>query len=163
MDRNIQVKNLKNSRISGDLTMKHIPEVLESDNGPQYSKEVETKLKKLRDKQNFYSNRGAKEPELLQQGDKIRYQVGTRDWHAQQGDKIRYQVGTRDWHDATVTEETKNPRSFIIETNDNNSYRRNTTQLHNTKAEIQEDPTVIPNNETIVPRDESNPSVPVSP
>ncbi|KAK9751438.1 Pao retrotransposon peptidase [Popillia japonica] len=49
------------------------------------------------------------------------------------------------------------------ETNDNNSYRRNTTQLHKTKAEIQEDPTVIPNNETIVPRDESNPSVPVSP
>ncbi|KAK9752874.1 hypothetical protein QE152_g3862 [Popillia japonica] len=165
MDRNIQVKNLKNSRISGDLTMKHLVHTilkemdllretnryvlknilrkcathnsdiqlallnfrntprnkdLQSPNErlfsrktrsnipisqeklkPKIVEEVETKLKKLRDKQNFYSNRGAKEPELLQQGD-----------------KIRYQVGKRDWHNATVTDETKNPRSVIIETND---------------------------------------------
>lgn len=52
----------------------------------------------------------------------------------QVNDKVRLQQGHRDWIPATVTEQTKYPRSVMVETNDGRTYRRNTHHLRRDKT-----------------------------
>lgn len=64
----------------------------------------------------------------------------------QAGDKVRMQIGHRDWIGAKVIEKTQHPRSVVVETVNGNQYRRNNHHLHKTKADIKS-PTVIWTNE----------------
>lgn len=51
-------------------------------------------------------------------------------------EKVRMEVGHREWVSATVVEETKFPRSVIVETTAGKKYRCNNIHLQRTKANI---------------------------
>lgn len=51
-------------------------------------------------------------------------------------EKVRMKVGHREWIPATVVEQTKFPRSVIVETTAGKKYRRNNIHLQRTKADI---------------------------
>lgn len=86
---------------------------------PKLVGNVSEELERQRTEQKQYFDKHTKKAEQLKVGDKVRLQIGHREW-----------VG------AKVTENTPFPRSVIVETNNGKKYRRNQHHLHKTKAEI---------------------------
>lgn len=54
------------------------------------------------------------------------------------------QQAPRDWTNATVTNTTDQPRSYIVRTDAGREYRRNSSQLHATQAKIERRSGVAP-------------------
>lgn len=95
---------------------------------PQVVDGVGEQLKYLREKQKVYHDRNARPASELAIGDKVRLQRGERDW-----------IG------ATVKNVHNKPRSFIVETDDGREFRRNSSQLHTTRAKIETPPHIAAN------------------
>lgn len=68
------------------------------------------------------------------------------------GDKVRMIKNKKEWEFGTVVSAKKEPRSYNIRTSNGDVFRRNSRQLHLTKAKIKEKPKTItiaePNQET---------------
>lgn len=92
---------------------------------PHIVDSVFEQLSALRAKQKAYHDRGAKPARQIQVGDDVRLQQGAHDW-----------IG------ATVKGASEKPRSFIVETADGRTFRRNTSHLHATRAKLERSPDV---------------------
>lgn len=136
-----------NQRLMSRMTRTNLPTSNENLK-PKIVENVSEELKKLREKQKFYSDRTSRV---------------TKD--VEKGDKIRVQFGHRNWLSGQVTENTENPRSVIIQTDSGKTFRRNTSQLHKTKATITETPVLIPtlNNNNAAPEEAREDPTPSSP
>ncbi|XP_014677177.1 PREDICTED: uncharacterized protein K02A2.6-like [Priapulus caudatus] len=75
---------------------------------------VQAQLRKKQQVQKAYFDKGSKSLSALETGDTVRIQQGDR------------------WHPATVVEKTKYPRSYVVETPDGGTYRRNRRHLMST-------------------------------
>lgn len=95
---------------------------------PAIVRDVEKELQLLRGNQKHYFDRNTKPAHQLEIGDKVRLQQSARKWTG-----------------ATISNSTAKPRSFIIKTDDGRTYRRNTSQLHKTKASFDRVPDVVAN------------------
>lgn len=95
---------------------------------PQVIENVSAELKCLRKKQKLYHDRNTRPARELAVGD-----------------NVRLQQSPRNWTNATVTQTTNQPRSFIVRTDNNGKeYRRNTSQLHVTNAKKEQKSNVVP-------------------
>lgn len=99
---------------------------------PKVIDDVSAQLQLLRDKQKEYHDKHTKPARELAVGDQIRLQQDNRKW-----------IG------ATVLSSAEKPRSFMVRTDDGSVFRRNTSQLHPTRANIERSPPDVAENTTM--------------
>lgn len=107
-----------NERLMGRLTRTNLPITNEALK-PKIIGNVHLELKKLQGIQKSYADRGSKPLKPLEIGEKVRLQVGHREWTG-----------------AEVIDKANTPRSYIVQTPHGQIYRRNSSHLHSTKANI---------------------------
>lgn len=96
---------------------------------PQIVNDVQINLQHLRDKQKHYYDRSAHPASQLSVGD-----------------QVRLQQSNRNWTNATVMASAGKPRSFLVRTDAGKDFRRNTSQIHRTRAKIERSPCPTPTN-----------------
>lgn len=101
---------------------------------PQIVHDVQRNLQQLRDKQKQYYDRNAK----VSNTNKLLI-----------GDQVRLQQSHRNWKNATVIGSAGKPRSFLLRTDDGQEFRRNTSQIHKTNANIERSLCPTPSNTPI--------------
>lgn len=107
-----------NERLIGRFTRTNLPITNEALK-PKIVENVHNELKKLQAIQKSYADRGSKPSEELEIGNKIRLQTGHKEWTG-----------------AEIVDKANSPRSYIVQTPDGKIFRRNSSHLHTTKANI---------------------------
>lgn len=115
-----------NQRLMSRTTRSHLT-MLEHQLKPQIIDNVQDNLQHVRDRQKHYHDRNVQPARQFSVGDKIRLQKSHRNWTG-----------------ATVMATAEKPRSFIVRTDAGQIYRRNTSQIHKTRANMERSSSPIP-------------------